>query len=116
MILIGHGRNSLVVEIAATMCDSKLPGGAPSTPQDGFSLAPELIPHVFRTPNEVLGFIFLLNATSTRGKMGDSRRTTMATSQVCQRWRNVALSYPELWSHIMNFEKDPIPLLIELLK
>ncbi|KIK05700.1 hypothetical protein K443DRAFT_674981 [Laccaria amethystina LaAM-08-1] len=98
------------------MCDSKLPGGAPSTPQDGFSLAPELIPHVFRTPNEVLGFIFLLNATSTRGKMGDSRRTTMATSQVCQRWRNVALSYPELWSRIMNFEKDPIPLLIELLK
>ncbi|KIK05667.1 hypothetical protein K443DRAFT_90785 [Laccaria amethystina LaAM-08-1] len=98
------------------MCDSKLPDGAPSTPQDGISLAPELIPHVFRTPNEILGFIFLLNATSTRGKMDDPRRTTMATSQVCQRWRNVALSYPELWSRIMNFEKDPIPLLIELLK
>jgi len=74
------------------------------------------IPHVFRIPNEILGFIFLLNATSTKGKTDDPRRTTMATSQVCQRWRNVALSYPELWSRIMNFKKDPIPLLIELLK
>ncbi|EDR14440.1 uncharacterized protein LACBIDRAFT_321507 [Laccaria bicolor S238N-H82] len=100
------------------MCDSKLPEGSPPAPQNGLSLPgpPELIPHVYRIPNEILGLIFLFNATWTKGKMDNPRRTTMATSQVCQRWRNAALSYPGLWSRIMNFQKDPIPLLIELLK
>ena len=114
-MLIDYARNSLVVETAATMCDSELPAGTSPT-QNGFSLAPELIPHVFKIPNEVLGVIFLLNATSTKGKMDDPLRTTMGASQVCQRWRNVALSYPELWSCVMDFQKDPFLLLIELLR
>lgn len=115
-MLIDYARNSLVVETAATMCDSELPAGTSPAPQNGFSLAPELIPHVFKIPNEVLGVIFLLNATSTKGKMDDPLRTTMGASQVCQRWRNVALSYPELWSCVMDFQKDPFLLLIELLR
>ena len=40
--------------------------------------------------------------------------TTLATAQVCQRWRSVALDYPVIWSRIINYEQHS-PLWIETL-
>ena len=70
-------------------------------------------------PDEILGVIFLIN-TSKLVEQGnenhpyDPHSTTLATAQVCQRWRAVALDYPVIWSRIINFEQHP-PLWIETL-
>ena len=70
-------------------------------------------------PDEILEAIFLIN-TSKLVKQGnenhpyDPHLTTLATAQVCQRWRAVALDYPVIWSRIINYEKHS-PLWIETL-
>ena len=72
-----------------------------------------------RLPDEILELIFLIN-TSKLVKKGnenhpyDPHLTTLATAQVCQRWRAVALDYPVIWSRIINFEQHS-PLWIETL-
>ena len=61
-------------------------------------------------PDEILELIFLIN-TSKLVEQGSKRHpydphsTTLATAQVCQRWRAVALNYPVLWSRIINYEQ-----------
>ena len=70
-------------------------------------------------PNEILEVIFLIN-TSKSLEQGnendpyDPHSTTLATAQVCQRWRAVALDYPVIWSRIINYERHS-PLWIETL-
>ena len=70
-------------------------------------------------PNEILAAIFLIN-TSKLVEQGnenhpyDPHLTTLATAQVCQRWRAVALDYPVIWSRIINYERHS-PLWIETL-
>jgi hypothetical protein len=44
----------------------------------------------------------------------DPHSTTLATAQVCQRWRAVALNYPVIWSRIINYQEHS-PLWIETL-
>jgi hypothetical protein len=70
-------------------------------------------------PDEILGVIFLIN-TSKLVQQGnekysyDPHSTTLATAQVCQRWRAVALDYPVIWSRIIDYERHS-PLWIEVL-
>ena len=63
-------------------------------------------------PNEILEVIFLINTSNSIRY--DSYYTTLATSQVCQRWRTVAFNYPVIWSRIINYEWHS-PRLIETL-
>ena len=70
-------------------------------------------------PDEILEVIFLINASKMIGKGNenhpyDPHSTTLATAQVCQRWRAVALNYPFIWSRIINYEQHS-PLWIETL-
>ena len=63
-------------------------------------------------PDEILEVIFLIHA-SELVKDGRYDRT-LATAQVCQRWRAVALDYPIIWSRIIDYENHS-PLWIETL-
>ena len=72
-------------------------------------------------PDEILEAIFLINTVySELIEQGnekhpyDPHSTTLATTQVCQRWRAVALDYPVIWSRIIDYEKHS-PLWIETL-
>lgn len=70
-------------------------------------------------PDEILGEIFSIN-TFKLVKQGNEKdsydplATTLASAQVCQRWRVVALGYPSLWSRIIDYERHS-PLCIETL-
>lgn len=65
---------------------------------------------IMRLPDKVLGQIFICSVITCeicagRRNSSEDRRTRVSTlmpSQVCSHWRSVALSTPELWSHI-NF-------------
>jgi F-box-like len=70
-------------------------------------------------PDEILEVIFLINTSKLVGQGNknhpyDPHLTTLATAQVCQRWRAVALDYPVIWSRIINYERHS-PLWIEKL-
>ena len=65
-------------------------------------------------PDELLGIIFLINTskllTVKQGNENhtcDPYSTTLATTQVCRRWRTVALDYPVIWSRIIDYERHP---------
>jgi hypothetical protein len=83
-------------------------------------------PPRFRIADEILADIFLLNANSavefwdrSRQKWRrdhDPRLTTRYSSQVCQRWRQVALGCFTLWGRIIHYTKDPLPWIDELLR
>jgi hypothetical protein len=67
-------------------------------------------------PDEILEVIFLINTSKLveQGNSYNPHSTTLATAQVCQRWRAVALDYPVIWSRIINYEQHS-PLWIETL-
>ena len=62
---------------------------------------------IHNLPNEILEVIFLINTSKSveQNRPYDPHSTTLATSQVCQRWRAVALDYPVIWSRIINYEQ-----------
>jgi hypothetical protein len=69
-------------------------------------------------PDEILEVIFLINTSKLveqgiENHLYDPHSTTLATAQVCQRWRAVALNYPIIWSSIINYEQHS-PLWIEM--
>jgi hypothetical protein len=67
-------------------------------------------------PDEILEVIFLINTSKlvVQNHHYDPYSTILATAQVCQRWRAVALNYPVIWSRIINYERHS-PLWIETL-
>ena len=67
-------------------------------------------------PDEILEVIFLINTSKLveQNHPHDPHSTTLATAQVCQRWRAVALDYHVIWSRITNYEQHS-PLWIETL-
>ena len=81
---------------------------------------------VFRIPDEILADIFLFNTNRAVefwdrsgqewGKDYDPRVTTRYSSQVCQRWREVALGHSILWGRIINYIEDPLPWIDEFLR
>jgi hypothetical protein len=68
---------------------------------------PSPLPRIHAFPNELLTAIFLLNTDAT---------TTICSSQVCRRWRQVALEYPILWARMVDFELDSAEWSEELLR
>ncbi|KIK02123.1 hypothetical protein K443DRAFT_677895 [Laccaria amethystina LaAM-08-1] len=79
------------------------PLSAPSSPEP----SPSLLPRIHTLPNELLMGIFLLNTDAT---------TTIYSSQVCCRWRQVALEYPILWARMLDFHLDSAEWSEELLR
>ena len=82
-------------------------------------------PLVFRIPDEILADVFLLNTNRAvefwdrsrqdGGKDHEPGLTTRYSSQVCQRWHEVALGYSTLWGRIIHYTEDPLPWIDELL-
>ncbi|KAF8159349.1 hypothetical protein B0H34DRAFT_400134 [Crassisporium funariophilum] len=64
--------------------------------------------------DEILGAIFLIN--TAKATYYNPHSTTLATAQVCSRWRAVALSYSALWSKIIDYERHPPTWIEELLR
>ncbi len=70
-------------------------------------------------PDEVLGTIFLFNAS--KGLPGqvpayDPYSATLFTILVCRRWYTVGMNYPTIWSQIIDYERHPEPCIKELLR
>ena len=70
-------------------------------------------------PDEILEVIFLINTPKlveqgNENHPYDPHSTTLATTQVYQRWCAVALDYPVIWSRVINYERHS-PLWIEKL-
>jgi hypothetical protein len=70
-------------------------------------------------PDEILEVIFLINTSKLveqgiENHLYDPHSTTLATAQVCQRWRAVAMDYPVIWSRIIDYGQHS-PLWIETL-
>jgi hypothetical protein len=72
---------------------------------------------IHKLPNETLADIFLLNASLQDMGWGDDRaEATIASSQVCSRWRSIALSYPTIWGCIINYNEHSLKWIDELLR
>ncbi|KAF8972752.1 hypothetical protein BDZ97DRAFT_855130 [Flammula alnicola] len=75
-------------------------------------------PHIDKLPDEILGIVFLLNTAKALGveiAPYDPHATTLSTILVCRRWHDVALSYPDIWSRIIDYERHPSSWVKELL-
>ena len=73
--------------------------------------APETVTEPLTTihdlPVEILLCIFSLNTRHDFYHIHNPSRTTRHTSQVCKRWRYIALNCPALWAQSIDF-KDPM--------
>ncbi|KAJ7780953.1 hypothetical protein B0H16DRAFT_602867 [Mycena metata] len=65
-----------------------------------------------RLPPEILAEIFLTSLANAGDSNSDmlSRNPPWLLSQVCGRWRVVALSTPELWYSLFPFADSPLPV------
>ncbi|KAH9485071.1 hypothetical protein JR316_0001977 [Psilocybe cubensis] len=75
---------------------------------------------IARLPDELLELIFLHNTfkelkEDKTSLVHDPYRTTITTLLVCKRWYTVALSYPPLWSRIIDYRRHSPQWIAELL-
>ncbi|KAA1470942.1 hypothetical protein DENSPDRAFT_849910 [Dentipellis sp. KUC8613] len=89
--------------------DGSVPG-QPSLPVtrsvDGPGVHHEKLSPISRLPTELLAHIFLFHAVQSHVfSPTQPPPTWIALSQVCQRWRYIALGYPQLWTHIVLSNK-----------
>ena len=66
-------------------------------------------PDIHRLVDDILGYIFSLNSTIPE------HATTLASSQVCTRWRSIALNYHTIWSRIIDYERHSLKWIETLL-
>ena len=66
-------------------------------------------PAIHRLVDDILAYIFLLNATITE------HATTVASSQVCTRWRSIALNYHTIWGRVIAYHRHPLKWIETLL-
>ena len=59
-------------------------------------------PVIHRLVDDILAYILLLNATIPE------HAATVASSQVCTRWRSIALNYHTIWGHIIDYHRHPL--------
>ena len=66
--------------------------------------------------DDILTYIFLLNATGAAPHLlSPEHETTVASSQVCRRWRSVALQCPRIWGSIIDYSRHPLKWIETLL-
>ena len=66
-------------------------------------------PAIHRLVDDILGYIFLLNSTIPE------HATTVASSQVCTRWRSIALNYHTIWGRVIAYHRHPLKWIETLL-
>ena len=66
-------------------------------------------PPIHILADDILAYIFLLNATIPE------HATTVASSQVCTRWRSIALNYRTIWGHIIDYHRHSLKWIETLL-
>ena len=69
---------------------------------------------IHRLVDDILAYIFLLNATSP-DPVSREHETTVASSQVCRRWRYIALHSRRIWGSIINYSRHPLKWIETLL-
>jgi hypothetical protein len=68
-------------------------------------------PAIHRLVDDILAYIFLLNATpdpKSKDQPTVEHATTMASSQVCTRWRSIALNSRTIWSLIIDYPRHSL--------
>jgi len=73
-------------------------------------------PLIFELASDILAYIFFMNASHSDLHSVERAATTVASSQVCTTWRSVALGYPMLWNCIIDYHKDSLEWIDELLR
>ena len=73
-------------------------------------------PPIFKLIAEIFEHILLLNATDPDVYTPKRAATTMASSQVCTKWRSAALNYPMIWGHIIFYRKHSLRWINQLLR
>ena len=66
-------------------------------------------PAIHKLVDDILAYIFLLNAAIPE------HTTTVASSQVCTRWRSIALNCHTIWSRIIDYHRHPLKWIETLL-
>ena len=76
-------------------------------------------PAIHRLVDDILAYIFLLNAIPPDPESGDpptvEHATTVASSQVCTRWRSIALDCHTIWSLIIDYPRHSLKWIETLL-
>ena len=70
-------------------------------------------PAIHKLVDDILEYILLLNATLT--DPGIEHATTVASSQVCTRWRSIALNCHSIWSLIIDYRQHSLKWIETLL-
>jgi hypothetical protein len=68
-------------------------------------------PAIHRLVDDILAYIFLLNATpdpKSKNQPTIEHATTVASSQVCTRWRSIALNSRSIWSLIIDYPRHSL--------
>ena len=76
-------------------------------------------PAIHRLVDDILAYIFLLNAQPPHPESEDpptiEHATTVASSQVCTRWRSIALDCHTIWALIIDYRRHPLKWIETLL-
>jgi hypothetical protein len=76
-------------------------------------------PAIHRLVDDILAYIFLLNATPPDPDADDlttvEHATTVASSQVCTRWRSIALNCHTIWGLIIDYPRHSLKWIEKLL-
>ena len=70
-------------------------------------------PAIHKLVDDILENIFLLNATLPDPEL--QHATTVASSQVCTRWRSIALNFHTIWSLIIDYRRHSLKWIETLL-
>ena len=69
---------------------------------------------IHRLVDDILVYIFVLNATAPDPDCRE-HATTVASSQVCMRWRSIALHCPTIWGPIIHYSQHSLKWIETLL-
>ena len=69
---------------------------------------------IHRLVDDILAYIFFLNATELDPD-GREHATTVASSQVCRRWRSIAFNYHTIWGSIIDYYRHSLKWIETLL-
>ena len=72
-------------------------------------------PAIHKLVDDILEYIFLLNATPPDHELEAEHATTLASSQVCTRWRTIALNCYTIWSLIIDYHRHSLKWIETLL-